>query len=166
MPEAADVALRRLRFHIGRLLRDARLARRWTVEELARKAGVSRGIVYMAERGDPISIEACVRLSTALGLRIDVDLVDPRRRVVAAVRQQDPVHSAMGEFEAGRLRQLRFPLAIDEPYQHFQFAGRADVAAWSLEERALLHIENRTRFPARPRYGGYAAAASAIIGRR
>ncbi|MEO8273273.1 MAG: hypothetical protein ABI620_04340 [Chloroflexota bacterium] len=38
-------------------------------------------------------------------------------------------------------------MAIDEPYQHHQFAGRADVVAWDLGGRALLHIENRTQFP-------------------
>jgi hypothetical protein len=38
-------------------------------------------------------------------------------------------------------------VAIDEPYQHYQFAGRADVAVANLDARALLHIENRTRFP-------------------
>jgi hypothetical protein len=31
--------------------------------------------------------------------------------------------------------------------QFYQFAGRADVVAWNVEERALLHIEIRTRFP-------------------
>jgi hypothetical protein len=36
---------------------------------------------------------------------------------------------------------------LDEPYQHYQFAGRADVVAWDLEQGALLHLENRTRFP-------------------
>ena len=51
----------------------------------------------------------------------------------------------MGELEASHLQRLGFPVAIDEPYQHFQFAGRADVLAWSLECRALLHIENKTR---------------------
>jgi len=53
----------------------------------------------------------------------------------------------MGELEAGRLRAHGFRVAIDEPYQHYQFAGRADVVAWDVERRALLHIENRTRFP-------------------
>ncbi|HET9346133.1 MAG TPA: hypothetical protein VFO05_10550 [Candidatus Limnocylindrales bacterium] len=51
----------------------------------------------------------------------------------------------MGELEASHLQRLGFEDAIDEPYQHFQFAGRADVRAWSLERRALLHIENKTR---------------------
>jgi hypothetical protein len=36
-------------------------------------------------------------------------------------------------------------VAIDEPYQHYQFAGRADVLAWDLGDRRLLHIENKSR---------------------
>jgi hypothetical protein len=60
----------------------------------------------------------------------------------------DPVHSLMGECEARHFRAFgRFGLGLDEPYQHFQFAGRADFVAWDLDQRALLHIENRTRFP-------------------
>ncbi|MDP8903995.1 MAG: hypothetical protein M3N29_01535 [Chloroflexota bacterium] len=42
---------------------------------------------------------------------------------------------------------LGVPVGLDEPYQHYQFAGRADVVAWDVSRRALLHIENRTRFP-------------------
>ena len=49
--------------------------------------------------------------------------------------------------EAGRLRRLGFRVSLDEPYQHYQFAGRADVLAWSADGRALLHLENRTAFP-------------------
>ena len=52
-----------------------------------------------------------------------------------------------GETLADRLAGYGFPLAIDEPYQHYQFAGRADVLAWDLAARAMLHVENRTRFP-------------------
>ena len=42
---------------------------------------------------------------------------------------------------------LGYRVAIDHPYQHYQFAGRADVLAWAEDLPALLHIENRTRFP-------------------
>ncbi len=36
---------------------------------------------------------------------------------------------------------------LDEPHQHYQFAGRADFVAWSAPTRSLLHVENRTAFP-------------------
>ena len=57
------------------------------------------------------------------------------------------VHSYMGEIEAARLMSFERHVGIDEPYQHYQFAGRADVVVWDVPARALLHIENRTRFP-------------------
>ena len=47
--------------------------------------------------------------------------------------------------EAAHFAQLGLTVAIDEPYQHFQFAGRADLLAWDLAERRLLHIENKSR---------------------
>ncbi len=53
----------------------------------------------------------------------------------------------MGELEVAHLRLFKFGVGVDEPYQHYQFAGRADVLAWDRERRSLLHIENRTRFP-------------------
>jgi transcriptional regulator with XRE-family HTH domain len=145
--EAVAAAVQRLWVNVGTAIRDARLAKRWPVAELARRAGVSRAAAYLAEAGKPTSLEALVRLTTALGLRLDFELSDPRRRTDRPQRTTDIVHSAMGEFEAAHFRRLGFATGLDEPYQHFQFAGRADFAAWDLEQRALLHTENRTRFP-------------------
>lgn len=133
---------------MGARIREARLARKWSVERLASAAGVSRWLVYLLERGEPVSVEAVARLADALGLRLEAGLVDPRKRERWPLNlAADPVHSAMGEFEAAQLRSLGFRVGIDEPYQHFQFAGRADVVAWDVASRALLHLENRTRFP-------------------
>ena len=71
----------------------------------------------------------------------------PGARTGAARRDEDFVHAALVEVMARRLRGQGFPVAIDEPYQHYQFAGRADVVAWDPGRPALLHIEARTRFP-------------------
>ena len=68
-------------------------------------------------------------------------------RWAVPVRAADSVHSLMGNVEAEILQGHRRGVALDEPYQHYQFAGRADLVAWSVADRALLHIENRTRFP-------------------
>ena len=114
-----------------------------------RRRPASRGRwLYSVEAGQPTSIEALVRVAVALGLRLDCQLIDPRRRLDQRRELSgDPVHSAMGELEARHLRSLGISIGIDEPYQHYQFAGRADVVAWDVSARALLHIENRTRFP-------------------
>lgn len=53
----------------------------------------------------------------------------------------------MAEAEAQQFSRHGYSLALDEPYQHFQFAGRADLLAWDLDARALLHIENKSQLP-------------------
>jgi len=161
---AADAAVTRLRSDFGQRIRDARLARRWSTAELGIRAGVSRWAVYMAERADAVSLDVMARLATALSLRLEIHLADPRRRQPAA-HLADPVHSAMGELEVAHLRQLSLSVAIDEPYQHYQFAGRADVVAWDVAARALLHIENRTRFPNLQETAGSFNAKRAYLGR-
>lgn len=164
-PKTVRDALRRVWVGLGLRLREARQAKRWSIPELARRAGVSRWLVYGVERGHPVSIDALARLGDALRLRLEVDLVDDgQTRQQVAARQADPVHAAMGEFELRHLRPLGHPTALDEPYQHYQFAGRADVAAWDLATRALLHIENRTRFPDFQEMAGSFNAKRAYLG--
>lgn len=104
-------------------------------------------MVDRVEAGRSASTQAHARIAAALGQHIEWELVDPRRRADRPFRTADVVHSAMGEFEAGKLRPLVDGLGLDEPYQHFQFAGRADLVAWIVDSAALLHLENRTRFP-------------------
>lgn len=132
----------------GSRIRAERDRRGWSLATLALRAGVSRSAAQTAESGKHASLEMIVALSAALGLSVELDLVDRKRRDrLTSLRSEDPVHAAMGELEARRLRGFGFPVAIDEPYQHYQFSGRADLAAWSVEDRALLHLENRTQFP-------------------
>ena len=126
---AARRALERVALTLGLAVRDARTRHRWTLSELARRAGISIATVHHVEAGRPASLETCARIAGALGLRLDATMIDPRRP--SAGRGGDPVHAAMGEIEAAVLRAHGFRVAIDEPYQHFQFAGRADVLAWS-----------------------------------
>ena len=53
----------------------------------------------------------------------------------------------MGECQAEHFRPFGLAVLLDEPYQHYQFAGRADLLAFDRARRSLLHIENRTLFP-------------------
>ena len=103
-------------------------------------------MVHAIEHGAQASFGTYAAIGDALALQLRVDLVDPRRRA-SAQRAEDPVHAAMGERIAAQLIGKGVPVALDEPYQHYQFAGRADLLAWDLERRCLLHVENRTRFP-------------------
>ena len=144
---APATALVRVAAAAGTIIHDERTRRRWTLRRLADAAGLSVSAVHGAEAGRPTSLGTYVRVGAALGLRPELTFTDPRRSSAAVLRQADLVHSAMGDFEARHLARLDYPTGIDEPYQHYQFAGRADLIAWSIERRALLHVENRTRFP-------------------
>jgi transcriptional regulator with XRE-family HTH domain len=160
MPRRTD----RLWISFGQQVRDARLARRWSVRELAQRAGTSAAMLYRVEAGEPASTDLALRLATALGRRAELQLIDPRRRHDRPPPTNDLVHSEMGELEAAHLRRHAYTLGIDEPYQHYQFAGRADVVAWDIDRRALLHIENRTRFPDFQEMAGAYNAKRAYLG--
>jgi hypothetical protein len=103
-------------------------------------------MIHKVETGRPGSLLTYARIAAALDLQPVFELVDPRKRTGPA-RSEDPVHAAMGELEARRLAGRGLRISLDEPFQHYQFAGRADVVALDTDRRALLHIENRTRFP-------------------
>ena len=132
---------------LGLALREERIRRRLTLSVVAKLAGIGLTTVHDIESGEVGSLETYVRLADALRLRAEFELADPRRREPPARRAADPVHAAMGEAEAAHLRAMGLAVGIDEPFQHYQFAGHADVVAWSAEHAALLHIENKTRFP-------------------
>jgi transcriptional regulator with XRE-family HTH domain len=137
--------LNRLAVAAGRRAKVERTRRGWSCRTVAARAGISVGYLSELETGMPVSLETYARVYTALDLPLELR-ADPYERGTAQ-GGQDFVHAAMGELEARRLRRLGFVVAIDEPYQHYQFAGRADVVAWDLESRAMLHIENRTQLP-------------------
>jgi hypothetical protein len=131
---------------VGTTFYDERRRRRRTLRDVGLDAGLSASVVHDAEAGRPVSIESMFRIADALGMRVEPSLTPIRGR--AHERSTgDVVHSAMAEAEARHLSAVGFRIAIDEPYQHYQFAGRADLLAWDVAEAALLHVENRTRFP-------------------
>lgn len=106
---------------------------------------------YRIEAGKPAFTLTVEGVASALGRRAVLQLVDLRRRADArAALSADPVHSAIGEIAAAHLRGVGFRVGIHEPYQHFQFVGRADVVSWDLEVAAFLHIH------------GYAEAATSL----
>jgi transcriptional regulator with XRE-family HTH domain len=162
-PPAVAALVERTSLLLGAAIHDERNRRDWTLRHLAARAGLSVTVVQGIEAGRRASMESYVRLAHALGLRVEVALTDPRRRP-STVGHTDPVHAAMGELEAAHLGALGYEVAIDEPFQHYQFAGRADVVAWSSTDRALLHIENRTRFPNLQEAAGSYNAKRAYLG--
>ncbi|MCY7290243.1 MAG: helix-turn-helix domain-containing protein [Cryobacterium sp.] len=136
---------RRLPIGLGLEIRDERVRRGWSQVRLAHVAGVSPSMVHGVEAGDAATLDGYARLADVLGLEPRFSVYPAARP--SATRTSDVVHSALGEMEAARFRGYALEVRLDEPYQHYQFAGRADLTAVDRERHALLHIENRTRFP-------------------
>ena len=130
----------------GARVREIRLHRQWTTARLAQEAGISREMVYRVERGEPASIETLARLGAGLGLRLEMTFEDPRGKGRPA-RAQDPVHAAIVELLAARYAAHGRIVAVDEPFQHYQFAGRADLAVVDRAGPDLLHHEVKTAIP-------------------
>lgn len=114
---------------------------------LAARAAVSSSTIHKIENGARASIGMYVRVAKALDREFACQLVDPTGRRDAVRDDADIVHAAMGELEVATLRSHGFRTGLDEPWQHYHFAGRADVLGWDTALSALLRIENRTRFP-------------------
>ncbi|MFN8518830.1 MAG: helix-turn-helix transcriptional regulator [Chloroflexota bacterium] len=131
---------------VGAVVRDARRRRGWGMRDLARRAAISTGMVQRVEAGERASLTVYARLAQALGIGLNVQMTDAQR---PTTRRQDSdlVHAAMGEIEVSELAARGYAMALDEPWQHYHFAGRADVVAWDLERQALLHIENKGQLP-------------------
>jgi len=135
-----------IRAALGAQVRAARMRRGWTTERLALEAGTSRSLVYLVERGDATTLETYARFGAALGLRFEVTHEDPRTKARLG-RAEDPVHAAIVEILAARYAGQGRVVAADEPFQHFQFAGRADVTAVDPAGPDLLHHEVKTALP-------------------
>lgn len=61
--------------YLGRLVREARIARKETAAQLAERAGISRGLLQRIERGDPrCSVGAVFETAALVGIRLfDLD---------------------------------------------------------------------------------------------
>lgn len=68
--------------YLGRLIREARISRKETAEQLAERAGISRGLLQRIERGDPgCSVGAVFEAAALVGVRLfDLD----RERLTAS----------------------------------------------------------------------------------
>ncbi|MBQ8239365.1 MAG: helix-turn-helix transcriptional regulator [Bacteroides sp.] len=61
-------------YHIGEAIKQARLAKNLTQEELGEKVGVQKAQISRLERGKNITISSLMRLFTALEIPLSLDM--------------------------------------------------------------------------------------------
>ena len=82
-PVAGEAALL-----LGRRVREGRLARRWTVEMLAERVGVSHVTISKVEHGDPtVALGTAFEAAALVGVSLFDD--DPARRRLESARTSD-----------------------------------------------------------------------------
>ena len=120
------------------------------MRELAQRAGVSLATVHqrrIRRCREPRVVRP--RLGAALGMRPTLEFAERGSDRGAHVHRRGARTSCTRDGRARGANACARPRcpasSIDEPYQHYQFAGRADVARVGSTSN-LLHIENRTRF--------------------
>jgi transcriptional regulator with XRE-family HTH domain len=87
---SVDQSVAALATAIGARVRRERLARHWTLDQLAEAAGVSRRMVINVEQGEANpSVATLLRISDALGIGLPVLVAPPDPRAVTVIRRGD-----------------------------------------------------------------------------
>ena len=129
---------------VGAAFRAVRVKRRWRQQDVALRAGVSRGFVSLVERGhlDAVSLATLRRVARELDIRIDIVA---RWRGGELDRLVNAGHSAMHESVAGFLLGLTgWTFASEVSFSIWGERGVIDILAWHEPSRSLLVIELKT----------------------
>jgi transcriptional regulator with XRE-family HTH domain len=129
---------------IGSTIRAVRVRRRLRQEDVAARAGTSRGTVGSLERGGLASVHVGTlrRVAFVLGLQLSIDLRSPRGDLARVV---NAAHADLHEIIAGHLASL--PGWTWRPEVSFSVYGERgviDILAWHAASRSLLIIELKT----------------------
>ncbi len=131
---------------IGSRFRALRQRLAWRQLDLGRKAGVSRSLVSLLERGhiERLSIASVRRIAQALDAELVVQL---RWRGGELDRLLDEGHAALAGAIVNVLRQAGWTVRVEVSYSVYGERGSIDVLAWHPGARSLLVAEVKTELP-------------------
>ena len=163
-------AARHLRTSIADAVRRGRAAVGWSLEELAHRAGVSKGMVSLIEAGRVnFTVDRVGRVLSALNVAVDLRVVVP----YAEPRQRDAAHARCVAYVQRRLEAAGWLVAREVETAGPGFHGWIDVLAFNPATATLLAIEVKTQIDdvgrierAAARYGRAAWAAANRLGWR
>lgn len=127
----------------GRGLRALRIRKRLTQQQLAERAGVSRGVVARIEQGTAsrVTVATLDGIVATLGGRVLVRLV---WQGDALDRLLDSRHAVTVEAVVQTLRMGSWDVATEVSFNHFGERGSIDVVGFHRETRSLLVVEVKT----------------------
>lgn len=128
----------------GRLVRLARLERRWRQEDLAARAGVSRSTVSRIERGHlgRLPLDAVRAVCAALDIRVQLQA---RARAIDLDRVVNARHSGLADHVASWIGSLPgWIVRAEVSYSEYGERGVVDLLCWHAASRSLLIVELKT----------------------
>jgi transcriptional regulator with XRE-family HTH domain len=128
---------------IGAIVRDLRVALRWSQRDLSLRSGVSQPWVCAIERGraPDITIATADRLLEAMGAQMTIQVAAP---FLAESRQLDPAHARCAAHVARRLVKDGWQVATEVEVGSDRSRGWIDILAWHPDSGLLLVIEVKT----------------------
>ena len=129
---------------LGRMVQSLRLSRNLSQEDVADRAGVSRGTISRLERGivDCMTVGVIRAISGAMSMPSIVTL---GWRAPELERLRDRLHASMVEEVAATLGPVGWEVVPEYSFNHFGERGSADLLAWRAASQALLIVETKTR---------------------
>jgi transcriptional regulator with XRE-family HTH domain len=128
---------------VGAAFRAVRLRRNWRQQDVADRAGVSRGLVSLIERGHvgSISVDALRQVGSVLEVRIDVNA---RWRGADLDRLLNAGHSNLAARVIEWLVTAGWEVAPEVSFSIYGERGVIDLLAWHAATRTLLVVELKT----------------------
>ena len=125
------------------IIRDGRLAMRWTKTELSSRSGVSRQMVGEIEAGRAnASLDVIAALLESLGISLELLAKGP---VVIDARRHDAAHAICSAYVQRRLEALGWLVAREVRIEQGRYVGWIDLLAFHEATGTLLVIEVKTR---------------------
>ena len=132
-----------LRLRFGSLVREGRVARRWTQRQLAAHARVSRSMVAVVEAGSPgASLDTLSRVARALDGELIVDLRLPT--VIGRTDQGDAAHARCVAAARRSLERRGYECAVECEIVDGRLRGWIDLLAFDPASARLLVVEIKT----------------------
>ncbi len=126
------------------MVQSLRLSRNLSQEDVADRAGVSRGTISRPEHGivDCMTVGVMRAISGAMSMPSIVTL---GWRAPELQGLRDRLHASMVEEVATTLGLVGWEVVSECSFNHFGERGSADLLAWRAASQALLIVETKTR---------------------
>lgn len=129
---------------VGRLVRAARIKKRWRQSDVEAACGIDQTTVSRIEIGrlDGVTLRSIRTVANCVGVRLELQ---PRMTAAEVTRLLDAGHARLADSVVALLRAGGWTVIVEYTFSHYGERGSVDIVAWRAATRALLIVEIKTR---------------------